>query len=151
MNRQLTPPAFVVPQILAFTIDEVPITVAPLGVAKIAEAMALCAPVLDELMDLRDDTLKRLEGGAPDMDDLHDMLQIVQKHGQAGIELVALGVDQPRAWVAPLLPDRFAYLFSAVVMVNADFFSRARHVFSAAGALLAQGKAASTGQPSTTP
>lgn len=150
--KTLTPPAFVKPLSLAFPIDDEAVTVTALGVADIAQALALCAPVLDELLCLSDQALARLEAGSPNMEDLHDMLDVLNKHGKAGIDLVAIGSDKPREWVEGLLPDRFAYLFSVVVMVNADFFSRARPVFNAAGELMAKARPPqeSTGRPSLT-
>lgn len=151
-------PAFIKSLEFTVPVDELPVTVSALGVAEIAQIMAIAAPVMDKLMLLSEETLARLEVGSPNMGDLVELMELLNSHGDAAVDLVAIGCRQPRDWAGKLLPDRFTYLFALVVMVNADFFSRARPVFSAAGALLGQAKqgqepepAASTGPPSSTP
>lgn len=152
-------PAFIASLEVTVPIDQVDVTVKACGVEQLAMIVHLAAPVLDELVLLPEDLLGRLETGTPGPMDLMEVLRLFDGHREAAIEMVAIAAGQPRAWVAGLLPDRFAYLFALVGMVNADFFWRARPVFGAAGALLVLAKAsqekaspaASTGLPSTTP
>lgn len=149
-------PAFISPLQITVPVDQVDVLITALGIAQIAEVLHVASPVLDGLFTLDDETLARLEAGAPNMADMLDLLHLFDEHQDAALRLVALGTRQSGAWVGELLPDRFAYLFACVVMVNADFFSRARPVFRAAGEVLSAAKAqqdpaGSTGLGSSTP
>lgn len=154
-----TAPAFISPLSLTFEVDGHALQIGPMNVEQLAQVMGMAGPVLDALMAMPDAALARLQSGSPTAGDLAVMLELLSDQASTALRLVQIASQQNEGWVKELLPDRFAYLFSVCVLVNADFFSRARPVFAAAGALLLQAKqvqdtgvaAASTGPGSSTP
>lgn len=134
--RLPAPPAFVVPMTMDLDIDGQPVRVAPATVSQLAQIMADAADLFDIARSLQPERLARLQAGQPSPEDLDVLLTLLQDKGDLAVGLVATLLNQGPDWVGALLPDRFAYLFAAAVMVNADFFSQCPAAFAAAGQLL---------------
>lgn len=164
-GRQLPAnPTFITPLTASFevpkpgTSESYTVAIGPATVSQLAAVMAESADLLDIVRAITPDRRERFMAGAPSVEDLDVMLTLLQDQGDMAIRVVSTLSCISADHVGALLPDRFAWLFALVVMVNADFFSRSPAAFAAAGQLLAQargagkpGVAAQTGRPSSPP
>lgn len=122
----------------AGTTEQVPIEPANMG--QLVQLLAHAGDLLDVVAGLQPERAARLQAGQPSFEDLDVLLTLLQDKGPVAIDLVAIASGIAVERVKSLAPDRFAWLFGVVVMVNADFFSRSRGAFAAAGALFAQAR-----------
>lgn len=136
-------PAFLAPLEVTFPLaagDD--ITVRPASVGQLARLIGVVAPVVDSLMSIDDQALARVTAGEMQADDIAQLFELLGKHPERLLDMVAIATGLTPARVDDLLPDQFAFLFAVVVQVNADFFSRATPAFQAAGKVLQQASAA---------
>lgn len=161
-------PTFITPLRVEFQMDGREVVVEAAPVARLGEMLAVLQPVLPELAALPDGMVERLTGGslsgtivpdgelapAPTAADVLVLLELLAAHRDVPVRFVAAAMAWPQADVGKLLPDRFAYLFSVIVQVNADFFGRALPgIVGAArnfGVLLPGGEPTTSGPSSST-
>ena len=128
------------------------ITIGPANMGQLARLMGHSGDLLDVVTALQPERAQRLANGQPTIQDLDVLLTLLQDKGELALDLVSIAAGIERDLVEALAPDRFAWLFGLVVMVNADFFSRSRGAFAAAGALFARARQlAQTGPASSAP
>lgn len=132
-------PVWAAPSEVPLELGPLQVTVRPCDVGQITRMVAVAAPAVDALMALPVGLLDRLQ--QPEQlaaDDLAELFELLSKHPAKLAELVAIATRLRVDEVQALLPDRYAFLFAVVVVVNADFFSRATPAFEAAGRVLQQ-------------
>ncbi len=128
---------FVAPEEVTFPLDGQDVTVRPAGVTALARMLREARPMLDSLVGLGDGFMSRAASGAPPTpEDIVALLEVVSKHDDLPVHLVHMATGLPLEKLDVMLPDRFAYLFSVVVQVNADFFAKALPVFRLCGSAL---------------
>lgn len=139
---------FAAPLEITFELDGHELTVRPASVAQLARMLRQARPLLDDLMALDPAIYARAQAGedlAPD--DVLQMLELLSDHDDMPLQLVAIATGMKADAVGAMLPDRFAYLFSLVVQVNADFFFKALPVLTYAGSAMKAAVAARLGAP----
>lgn len=130
-------PAFLAPLEVTFPLgagDD--ITVRPATVGQLARLIGVVAPVVDSLMAIDDHALARVKAGEMQADDIAALFDLLGKHPERLLDMVAIATGLAPQRVDSLRPDQFAFLFAVVVQVNADFFLRAMPAFQAAGKVL---------------
>lgn len=128
---------FVAPEEVTFQLDGQDVTVRPAGVTALARMLREARPMLDSLVGLGDGFMSRAASGSPPTpEDIVALLEVVSEHDDLPVHLVHLATGLPLEKLDVMLPDRFAYLFSVVVQVNADFFAKALPVFRRCGSAL---------------
>lgn len=98
------------------TIAGVDLAVTPLTIGQLPAITRLMRPVLADMQQ----TLERLLSG-----DLNAGLALIDSHGEAILQAVAVATRRDLDWVEALPVDQALRLIGAVVEVNSDFFQRA--------------------------
>lgn len=129
----MTDVAEVLPVTHEVVIGGVPVVVNPIRVGQLPRAMALCEPFYRELKGVKAKQASAMAKAAdPEYPkagiqallkeadiDLYDM---ILRHSDSVLQLIALLTDKDRQWVDDLAVDEFVSIFVMIVEVNTDFF-----------------------------
>ena len=96
------------------------ITVEPLSIGQVGPVQRVLNPLLAELRGAPEDP----DAGAGGTVLEFDLKQFVVAHTDEAVEIVAIAIGRPKAWVARLYIDDFLDLATAVFEINLDFFNR---------------------------
>lgn len=120
---------FIQPRQVGLAVDGVEVVISPITVDKLPQLTAQAQPLIDELLLAPPEVQAMLLSGTVDGEEQRAnfaawLADVVTRHGDRVMQVVAICAEQPVEWVRKLLPDRLIVLLLLSIEVNADFFAQ---------------------------